>query len=870
MAKKVTIAEQEKAPAGIIINQITVNRVNRQILDIGKWRNALQAADMDRMTLLFDLYEDILLDGRLWDAIDRRIRAVTGSDLTFQFADGSESQEMIDLIDTEEFEYMLNEIMQALFWGISLLQLDFSNGLNTFSIPRKHIRPISKKVAVMQNDIDGSISYEGLQNIIEVQNKRDKFGLILRAAPYVIMMRGGIGDWAQMVELFGMPQRVGKYSIYDQEARKQLEQAFKEQGAAPSMVVPKETDVETVSGSSSANSSIYKDFMAELKEALLVTVLSNTMTTLNGSSRSQSEVHQDVEDELNKHDLRWVQRVLNKQLKPILEARGFKVKGGSFVFPKALKDLNVDELVSLSEIIEIPAYYIQEKYGIPQASDGDKLARKSQPAQTPQPPEGGAGSQPATDPNTPPAPDPKNKKGLKLSDADTDSPFRGSGGHFWKEFFSFFANARTLGSRAINALNLADKSKSSTTIDINKLFEEALKEIYQKYGINADAPSPLERAGGEVSKPLFDITNKTLQSGIDKTFSVEFGKTDPEFIQQFKENTAVFSAFKAHRQGNEIAAQLLDANGNLRSYYDFRKAVLGTSIPADYNENWLKTEYNMAVRSARMAERFKGFLKTAHLYPNLKYLPSRAAHPRETHKLFYGIILPILHPWWQTHMPPSEWGCECDVEATDEPVTAVPEDDGSINPVFANNPGETAEFINIKEHPYAKNLAEKVYNDIVIVAKDWMWNEEAKNEKMLESRKKLKAWADKVTFKGKKEYVVKINNDLIDKLTISKTNIKSMLSKWHDQPWARDKAIMQFKSVFKKSTYIGWSEDELIDKKKKHPEADYWIYYEVDIDGIKSYINIMKTVEGLFKPHAIEVESDFLKKPNIKEGNPTR
>ena len=66
MAKKDKVAtvKQEKAPAGIIINQITVNRVNRQILDIGKWRQALRSADMDRMTLLYDLYEDILLDGR--------------------------------------------------------------------------------------------------------------------------------------------------------------------------------------------------------------------------------------------------------------------------------------------------------------------------------------------------------------------------------------------------------------------------------------------------------------------------------------------------------------------------------------------------------------------------------------------------------------------------------------------------------------------------------------------------------------------------------------------------------------------------------------------------------------------------------------
>lgn len=722
MAKKdkVTITEQEKAPAGIIINQITVNRVNRQILDIGKWRQALQSADMDRMTLLYDLYEDILLDGRLYDAIDRRIRAVTGADLTFQFQDGTESQELIDLIDTEEFEYLLSEIMQSAFWGISLLQLDFTDGISTFSIPRKHIRPKSKTVAVMQNDVDGQISYVDIQNVIEVVNKRDKYGLILRAAPYVIMMRGGLSDWAQMVELFGMPQRVGKYSIYDQEARKQLEQAFKEQGAASSITVPKETDVETVMGSTSTSSSIYKDFMSELKEAMLVTVLSNTMTTLNGSSRSQSEVHQDTEDDVNKADMRFVQRVLNKHLKPILEARGYKVNDGSFVFPKALKDLSVEEIVSLSDIIEIPAYYVQERYGIPQAGKGDKLARKSQPE--------------ATEPNNtkkeeveevedepankkeekePKKPKEAKEKEIKLGDKDRN---------LLERFFDFFVNARTMGSRALSALNLADKSTNFTAgINIDKLFEQALKEIYAEYGIDPKDMPP-------VSKPLFDITNKSLQQGIDKSFSVEFGKSDPEFINQFKTNAAVFAAFKTHEQGNEIVAQLIDENGELRSFDKFRKAVLnGTTIKQDYSINWLRTEYNMAVRSARMAEKIKGYKKTAHLYPNLKYLPSTAATPRDAHKHYYSptpVILPIEHPWWIKHMPPSDWGCECDVTNTDEPVTGVPGDDEAINPVFANNPAETAEFINLKEHPMVKAVTdEDVANRIEKFAKMAMTEE---------------------------------------------------------------------------------------------------------------------------------------------------
>jgi hypothetical protein len=191
--------------------------------------------------------------------------------------------------------------------------------------------------------------------------------------------------------------------------------------------------------------------------------------------------------------------------------------------------------------------------------------------------------------------------------------------------------------------------------------------------------------------------------------------------------------------------------------------------------------------------------------------------------------------------------------------------------VFANNPGKTAEFINIKEHPMVKNIPEKVYDEFVIIAKDWMWNETARRDKMVDSRMKLKAWINSKTDDGKKDYIVKIKNELIDNLTISNTSIKAILSKWHDKPWARDKAAMQFKSAFKKATYVGWCDDQPLKGFKKHTEADYWLYYEVDIDGIKSYINVMKTVTGEYKPHAIEVESDFLKKEKfIKKGKPTR
>ena len=80
------------------------------------------------------------------------------------------------------------------------------------------------------------------------------------------------------------------------------------------------------------------------------------MTTVQGEkgARSLGEVHKEVEEGKNKSDLRYVQRVLNQKVLPMLEARGYPVAGGKFIFPKAAEQLSVAEVVQLSDIMDIP------------------------------------------------------------------------------------------------------------------------------------------------------------------------------------------------------------------------------------------------------------------------------------------------------------------------------------------------------------------------------------------------------------------------------------------------------------------------------------------------------------------------------------
>jgi hypothetical protein len=362
-----------------IVTEIVIKPPQRTTSDVGKWRTALQSADMGRMKLLYDLYEDLLIDGVLADAVDKRITAVTNSAITFQNADGEEVEDITALIDTPAFEDLLTTIMQTRFWGRAGGEFDFSNGFDFTPLPKKHINLNKHIITIHENDETG-IDYRKDDQLLVLGKKRD-FGLFLKTAPLTIWKRGGFGDYAQWLELFGMPQRIGKYSSYDSSSRQLLEQALEKAGSAPWVVIPKETDVETVNNTGTGSSSnAHNDFRKACNEEILITVLGQTLTTVQGDkgARSLGEVHKAVEEGKNRSDMRYVKRVLNTFVVPLLEKRGFPVKGGKFTFPESVEPIKVSDIVALSDIIDIPAQFLHDKYSIPIPKDGDIIAKKSQ------------------------------------------------------------------------------------------------------------------------------------------------------------------------------------------------------------------------------------------------------------------------------------------------------------------------------------------------------------------------------------------------------------------------------------------------------------------------------------------------------------
>ena len=92
------------------------------------------------------------------------------------------------------------------------------------------------------------------------------------------------------------------------------------------------------------------------------------------------------------------------------------------------------------------------------------------------------------------------------------------------------------------------------------------------------------------------------------------------------------------------------------SFDQFAKNIEG-QIPLSRARKALIFDTNL--RSARAAGRWQAIEDTKELLPFLEYGPSDAGKPRDSHRHYYGVILPTDHDFWKTHFPPNGYGCRC-------------------------------------------------------------------------------------------------------------------------------------------------------------------------------------------------------------------
>jgi len=165
----------------------------------------------------------------------------------------------------------------------------------------------------------------------------------------------------------------------------------------------------------------------------------------------------------------------------------------------------------------------------------------------------------------------------------------------------------------------------------------------------------------------------------------------------FKHNAANVGAYKAHRISDElIKAESKEDRQKLVKRYNQYQAV----------------EYNAMTARCRTARQMLGFEDTKDLYPNLEWIRSRSANPREAHLRLVGLVLPINHEFWQDNQPGNLYGCKCDWHQTDAaPAQRTPK---SVppSPGLDGNPLNTGKLIT-RKHSYFKKAVKKDVNHAI-------------------------------------------------------------------------------------------------------------------------------------------------------------
>jgi SPP1 gp7 family putative phage head morphogenesis protein len=502
--------------------------------------------------------------------------------------------------------------MSAKWWGHRLLEFRLEGGMVTdiITVPNFNVVPERQLVALSSSNLTTGIKYTDPPNsdyMFEVKGSK-KLGLYAILAPYVLYKAGGLGDWSQFCELFGIPFREYKYNPYDSDSRMKVQEAAEAMGSAGYAILPDGSSITIHDTNKSGSKDVFDGLIKTCDEQIAKAILGGTMITDNGSSQAQANVHYAVKNEINLSDIIWMEYMLNWDVKPRLINFGIPLANGQIKFDTTREiplETRIELDVKLASQIEIAPDYWYKTYGIPEPTG------KAKP------------TAPKKDKTPPPAAAPDGGKKIKLFDAVA----------------GYYTNNHTCTNEVIE---LADVPN-----DINQAFDELVNEVYQS-------------KGAVLSENLITRTASFIAEAVTAGYVKSMYTTaDVQMIDALLTNTWRFAGFKINAQAKDIAALLVDENGTARTFDAFKAEA--NKVGVIYNQNWLRTEHQHAINSSQQAAKWVDITRNAEVLPLLQYDTAGDNRVRPAHQALDSIIRPVNDAFWKNHYPPLDFGCRCTV-----------------------------------------------------------------------------------------------------------------------------------------------------------------------------------------------------------------
>lgn len=358
---------------------------------------------------------------------------------------------------------------------------------------------------------------------------------------------------------------------------------------------------------------------------------------------------------------------------------------------------------------------------------------------------------------------------------------------------------------------------------------------------------------------MLDAVREVFDRAVDEGFGTRaFAESEYSFYEQLRYNNAVFAAFKVHRMQHDMAARLLDAEGGLKSFRQWRREV--EPIASHQVGSWLRTEYDTAVKRAHIAADWKRFEAEADVFPNLEWMPSTSVEPRLSHMRFYGLVLPVGHPFWQRHMPGDLWGCKCGLQATRAPRTPedrIPQEMSGSEPQpgIETNPAHTAAIFS-PSHPYVakarKGAVDAVQTALDELYPDWIGGREL--PKTMEEYRTRRAEIQAEALRTVRN--IRYRNPEFDReITVTRDGVKEFLNQPHKHGAYKNEMLLRIGEVLEKADYKGWGTY----KNDRKPGLRKSHIFEVRIQGDPSWIIVHEYKDGNTLLHSISDKPTVLK-----------
>ena len=185
-------------------------------------------------------------------------------------------------------------------------------------------------------------------------------------------------------------------------------------------------------------------------------------------------------------------------------------------------------------------------------------------------------------------------------------------------------------------------------------------------------------------------------------------RVDHDLQDQWLANVCRFAAYKAARATDMIRSAVAE-DGDIKDGLN----------PLRAHARYLAAEANTARTRARTGKQWQQFADPDHarLFPNIRWIASRSATPREAHMPFYGRVWAKDDPFWQHNQPGTLGNCKCDWEETDDPVTNGNPQKNIELPGLKGNPATTGKIFS-DDAPYFSKCSNTKQKKIEAWAKD--------------------------------------------------------------------------------------------------------------------------------------------------------